>query len=113
MGPADGFHTQGKGQQGGWPSQLNKAYIIREGRTIEIKESHIPQDLKGGDIFVAKAMGGAGVGLPEERDPEAVRQDVKYGLVSIEMARDVYKVSIDPETLEIYESATRKMRKQA
>jgi N-methylhydantoinase B len=68
--------------------------------------------LKGGDIFVAKAGGGAGVGRPEERDPEAVRRDVKYGLVSIEMARDVYKVSIDPDTLEIYESATQKMREK-
>lgn len=110
LGPADGFHTQGKGQQGGWDSRLNKAYIVRGDQTIEIKEPHIPQQLKGGDIFVAKAMGGAGVGRPEERDPEMVRRDVKYGLVSIEMARDVYKVSIDPDTLEIYETATQKMR---
>ena len=110
MGPADGFHTQGKGQLGGQPAVLNKAYIIRDGEQIEIKEPHISQQLKAGDVFVAKAGGGAGVGRPEERDPEMVRKDVKYGLVSIEMARDVYKVSIDPETLEIYESATKKMR---
>lgn len=69
--------------------------------------------LKAGDIFVAKSGGGAGVGHPEERDPEAVRMDIKNGLVSIEMARNVYKVSVDPETLEIYESATQKMRGKA
>ena len=39
-----------------------------------------------------------------------VQKDVRFGLVSIEMARDVYKVSIDPDTLEIYENATKKMR---
>ncbi|OPY74860.1 MAG: Acetophenone carboxylase delta subunit [Syntrophorhabdus sp. PtaU1.Bin050] len=111
MGPCDGWHTRGEGQQGGYPSILNKAYIIRNGETIEIKEPHVPQQLKAGDVFVAKCGGGAGVGRPEERDPEAVRMDVKNGLVSIEMARDVYKVSLDPDTLEIYASATEKMRK--
>ena len=113
MGPCDGWHTRGEGQQGGFPTVLNKAYIIRGGETIEIKEPHIPAQLKAGDVFVTKAGGGGGVGRPEERDPEAVRMDVRNGLVSIEMARDVYKVSLDPETLEIYDSATRKMRGQA
>jgi len=113
MGPCDGWHTTAKGQQGGSPSLLNKAYIIRNGEQIEIKEPHEIHNLKAGDVFVAKAGGGGGVGLPGERDPEAVRMDVRNGLVSIEMARDVYKVSLDPDTLEIYESATRKMRGQA
>ena len=110
LGPCDGWHTQGQGQLGGYPTPLNKSYIIRGEDHIEIKEPHIPMQLKAGDIFVAKTGGGAGIGYPEERDPEAVRMDVKNGLVSIEMARDVYKVSLDPETLEIYESATQKMR---
>ena len=110
LGPSDGFHTQGRGQQGGWPARLNKTYIIRGEDTIEIKQPHVSQQLMPGDVFVAKAGGGGGIGRPEERDPELVQRDVKYGLVSIEMARDVYKVSIDPETLEIYENATKKMR---
>lgn len=113
MGPCDGWHTQGQGQQGGYPTVLNKAYIVRGGEQIEIKEPHIPMQLKSGDVFVGKTGGGAGVGRPEERDPEAVRMDVKNGLVSIEMARDVYKVSLDPDTLEIYQSATQKMRGNA
>ncbi|KUO74348.1 MAG: hypothetical protein APF81_10195 [Desulfosporosinus sp. BRH_c37] len=113
MGPCDGWHTQGQGQLGGYPSPLNKANIRRGDEQIEIKEPHISMQLKAGDIFVAKSGGGAGVGHPEERDPEAVRMDIKNGLVSIEMARNVYKVSVDPETLEIYESATQKMRGKA
>lgn len=113
LGPCDGWHTQGQGQQGGQPTRLNKSHIIRGEDWIEIKQPHVMQHLKTGDIFVAKAGGGAGVGRPEERDREAVRMDVKNELVSIEMARDVYKVIIDPETLEIYESATTKLRASA
>ncbi|OPY66293.1 MAG: Acetophenone carboxylase delta subunit [Syntrophorhabdaceae bacterium PtaU1.Bin034] len=111
MGPCDGWHTQGQGQQGGQPSRLNECYIVRGDEQIKIRHPHEIQHLKAGDIFVAKTGGGAGVGRPEERDPEAVRMDVKNGLVSIEMARDVYKVSLDPDTLEIYASATEKMRR--
>ncbi|MDT3671830.1 MAG: hydantoinase B/oxoprolinase family protein [Aromatoleum sp.] len=113
LGPADGWHTQGQGQQGGSPSVLNKGYIVRGEDHIEIKEPHVGQQLKTGDVFVAKAGGGAGVGRPEERDPEAVRMDVKNELVSIEMARNVYKVVLDPGTFEIYESATAKLRASA
>jgi N-methylhydantoinase B len=110
LGPCDGWHTQGKGLQGGHPTRLNQCYILRGDERIKIREPHVMQQLKSGDVFVAKSGGGAGVGLAETRAPEAVRADVKNELVSIEMARDVYKVSLDPDTLEIYESATRKMR---
>ena len=111
MGPCDGWHTQGKGLQGGSPSVLNKSYIIRGDEKIRVREPHIPQNLKAGDVFVARTGGGAGVGRPEERDPEAVRMDVKNELVSIKMARDVYKVIIDPETLQVYDVATERLRK--
>ncbi len=110
LGPCDGWHTQGQGQQGGQPSRLNKSYIVRGEDRIEIKQPHINQHLKTGDVFVAKAGGGAGVGRPEERDPEAVRLDVKNELVSIEMARKVYRVVLDPQTYEIYKTATQKLR---
>lgn len=110
LGPCDGWFTQSQGQQGGDPAPFNKAYVIRGDERIEIKEPHVNMHIMGGDVFVALTGGGAGVGLPEERDPEAVRTDVLNGLVSVDMAREVYKVSIDPETHELYDSATRKMR---
>ena len=53
---------------------------------------------------------GDGVGNPEDRDPEAVRMDVKNNLVSLEMARDVYKVVLDPNTCDIIQEATQKLR---
>ena len=51
------------------------------------------------------------MGRPEERDPEAVRMDVKNEHVFMEIARNVYKVLLNPETLEIDHRATEDLRK--
>ena len=37
-----------------------------------------------------------GWGDPRERDANTVREDVVAGLVSVERARDVYGVAVDP-----------------
>jgi len=42
--------------------------------------------LKSGDVIISLSGGGAGVGRPEERDPAAVRLDVKNELVSLKAA---------------------------
>ena len=52
------------------------------------------------------------MGAPEERDPDAVKTDVKRELVSLKMARDVYKVVLNPETLEIDQDATGALRRK-
>ena len=90
---------------------MNKAHILRGSEKIDILEPHRPLKLQRGDHLVTFSGGGAGVGRPSERDPEAVRRDVRNELVSVEMAREVYKVLIDPETLEIDEAATAELRK--
>jgi len=41
-----------------------------------------------GDQFVVLSGGIAGVGNPEDKDPEAVRMDVKNDMFSPEMSRD-------------------------
>jgi N-methylhydantoinase B len=110
-GPWSGFSTQASGPQGGEATPLNKAYIIRNNKRINITQPHIPVDLKTGDHLVTLSGGGAGVGLPEERDPEAVQIDVKNELVSIDMARRVYRVVINPDTLQIDHAATQRLRK--
>jgi len=66
--------------------------------------------LQSGDKSIDYVMGGAGVGNPLERDIEAVREDVRDGLVSVESARDDYGVVIDPQTFEVDESETKKLR---
>lgn len=110
-GPWSGFMTQGEGHHGGLPTPLNRAWVLRGEEKIDILEPHRPLKLKAGDHLVTRSGGGAGVGDPAQRDPEAVRADVKNELVSLEMARNVYKVIIDPETLEIDWLGTDKLRK--
>jgi N-methylhydantoinase B/oxoprolinase/acetone carboxylase alpha subunit len=87
--------------------------VQRGAETIEITEPHLDVRLKAGDHLLTLTGGGAGVGRPEDRDPEAVLEDVVNELVSVEMAREVYKVAIDPRTLAIDLSATEKLRKQS
>jgi len=109
-GACNGWRVPGRGQLGGHSTPLNKCYIQRGNEQIEIKNPHIIQNLKTGDILVSKGGGGAGVGPPEERDPEAVRMDVKNELVSLKAARDIYKVVLDPDSLAIDYDATQSLR---
>jgi len=108
-GSWDGFKTQAQGCQGGEPTPLNKGGVRRADGSYDVFEQ---ADLftMPGDILETITGGGAGVGKPEERDPEAVREDVMNELVSAERAREVYKVAIDPVTFEIEEEETKALR---
>ncbi len=110
LGSSDGFVTQAKGQHGGGDTPLNKAYVLRGEETIEIVHPHLGMQLKGGDRLLTLTGGGAGVGPPERRDPQAVAWDVRNELVSLEMARDVYRVVVDPQTFEVDEVKTAELR---
>jgi N-methylhydantoinase B len=109
-GPWNGFHTQAPGQQGGGATPLNQAYVLSAGERTDILEPHIPLTLQPGDHLVTLTGGGAGVGDPATRDPEAVRMDVINELVSLEGARRVYKVVLEPETFAIDHAATAVLR---
>ena len=62
------------------------------------------------DIIAKLSSGGAGVGKPEERDPEMVRKDVRNGVVSVEAASETYKVAVNPDTFEIDHEQTGVLR---
>jgi len=66
--------------------------------------------LKPGDVVTIDAAGGGGYGNPLEREPETVASDVMEGYVSLERAREDYRVVIDPKTMKVDEEATRKLR---
>ena len=53
-----------------------------------------------------------GGGDPADRDPEKVRMDVVKEFISVEMARDMCKVVIDPVTLEVDQKKTATLRGQ-
>ncbi len=56
--------------------------------------------------------GGGGWGNPMDRDPNAVREDILDGYVSVEGAARNYGVIVDPSTLEVDERATERLRRQ-
>lgn len=66
--------------------------------------------LKLGDVVIIDAPGGGGYGNPYERDPEMVLNDVIEGYISIESAKEDYGVVINPNTFEIDQQETEKIR---
>jgi N-methylhydantoinase B len=73
------------------------AVVINEGRDDErrlLKASRVK--LRRGDVVRTMTGGGGGFGAPAERDPEAVRRDVRDGQVSAAAASDIYGVEVRP-----------------
>jgi len=62
-----------------------------EGAPIEPKRI---VDLPPGAVVRLHLPGGGGMGPPSERDPAAVRDDVRNGYVSVAAARSMYRVAI-------------------
>jgi N-methylhydantoinase B len=66
--------------------------------------------VSAGDQAVYETAGGGGYGPASERDPPLVLEDVLEGYVSLEAARDIYRVVIVDERVD--EEATRELRSQ-
>ena len=66
--------------------------------------------LKSGDAFAVNSGGGGGFGSPLEHPVDRVRHDVVQGYVSLEAAKDLYGVVLDPEMLEVDVAATEHLR---
>lgn len=62
-------------------------------------------------LYFTLGMGG-GYGSPLDRDPEAVRKDVEDELVSVEVARSVYGVVIEADTITVDLAATEALRRR-
>ena len=71
---------------------------------------HRMQELEHGDTVIKLSSGGAGIGDPAERDPDAVREDVRNEMVSLEAAERIYRVALDPETFEVDPQRTEALR---
>ncbi|OFZ89261.1 MAG: hypothetical protein A2V78_00040 [Betaproteobacteria bacterium RBG_16_64_18] len=108
-GSYDGDVTQGKGAQGGQSVPCCRTIILRGDEKIRVKP-HRMAEIKTGDIVVKLSSGGAGVGDPWQRPIENVVSDVVREMVTVEAARLIYGVVLDPVTLRLDEAATRKLR---
>ena len=66
--------------------------------------------LPAGGVLRIESPNSGGYGDPVERDPELVRSDVLDGFTTLDQARDVYRVAVDPETLALDRDETRRLR---
>ncbi|MGZ5841401.1 MAG: hydantoinase B/oxoprolinase family protein [Xanthobacteraceae bacterium] len=111
----DRAHCKPWGLGGGLDATGNEINVRRDGKWItdQPNAKMLIAQLKAGDAFRLRSGGGGGYGSPHERDREAVRSDVRQGYVSVEDARSLYGVVIDPETFEIDSEATTRLRSSA
>lgn len=65
---------------------------------------------KAGDVIEFRTPNGAGFGDPLERDPQMVLSDVLDDFYTVEQARELYGVVIDPTTWTVDEEATNQLR---
>lgn len=78
-----------------------------EGATYESLSMAVPFDFyTEGELFMMSQGAGGGYGDCLERDPALVVKDLEEGIVSHEIARDLYKVVVDSDTLVVDDAAT-------
>jgi N-methylhydantoinase B len=93
---------------GGHAGRPAEYVLIREG-----EERRLPAkatvELVAGDVVSYRTCGGGGYGPPQERDPGRVLRDVLEDKVSVERARDIYRVVVNGRELD--EAATAELRR--
>jgi N-methylhydantoinase B len=117
-----GLRNSGRGLFGGYPGAPSTIILAKDSRVNDLvaqqrpaldleaiggEQSNLPYcefELRGGDVLLIRQGSGGGYGDPLERDPQHVANDVLAGLVSREVARDIYGVVVDGEVLD--EAAT-------
>jgi N-methylhydantoinase B len=79
---------------------------LKSGKTLRTKGLQVIPD---GERLMLMLPGGGGMGEPAERNPELVGRDVRDGLVSVEAARELYRVVVSPDGV-VDQTATAALR---
>ncbi len=107
----DGDVEPAFGLFGGRDSTLNKIELhYPDGRIYKTTTKDLVENVPEGTILFQQAGGGGGYGDPRLRKAEKVAEEVKNGIISIEQAREVYGVVVDPDSFVLDEEATRQLR---
>ena len=77
-------------------------------RDFDQRTLTMPEEMKEGDLYLSPMRGGAGLGDPLERDPEAVRADVAGGFLVERLAESVYGVVLAAGRLDAAATARRR-----
>ncbi|MCS7126106.1 MAG: hydantoinase B/oxoprolinase family protein [Aigarchaeota archaeon] len=98
------------GVEDGMDGTCNHIAIIRDDNIIWDGGRAFNFKLTKGDVVSIRSGGGGGWGNPLEREPERVLEDYKNKLITLDVAKNVYGVLIDPKHLKVDIEATRKLR---
>jgi N-methylhydantoinase B len=107
---SDRAETAPWGLFGGGPARSSRCVVLSPDGGERRLPSKITTVVGEGHVIVTETPGGGGWGDARRRDVQAVRQDVRDGLVSPERARTFYGVAVDPQTMEVDESGNRRLR---
>ncbi len=109
-GNSDGEKFTHTGLLGGTDGKVNELGIIRNGNDVRLRCFDV-QYVQPGDIIWTKGGGAGGFGDPLDREIEKVRWDALNEYISIQTAKDIYGVVIDPKSFEVDYKATEELRK--
>jgi N-methylhydantoinase B len=84
------------GLGGGSDAAVNGVEITSPDGSVRHVRKATQHPIAAGEVVRILTGGGGGYGPPSERDPEAVRRDVREGYVSAEAARRDYGVEVAP-----------------
>jgi len=85
--------SQPYGINGGSPGATGEDKLLRDDAEVSL-DAKTTLELRDGDVISVRTPGGGGYGDPSDRDPDAVRRDIRLGKISPEEAREVYGVDV-------------------
>lgn len=91
----DGIYNAPYGLNGGSDGSFNKPLFKHDGEWIQTESKEYPRKVSDGDIISIHSAGGGGFGNPLKRNINNVLEDYLDGIISKEVAHDVYGVAID------------------
>ena len=100
------------GMYGGQAGALSlNVMIAADGtETVMRPQTYMHLNVKPGDKIYHRVSASGGYGDPLHRDPSKIAADIREGKLSIERAREVYKIAVDPVTLLVDTAATESLR---
>jgi len=100
------------GLVGGGQGTCNRVSILPVAAPPESRGKIAARELRRGDVVRLATGGGGGFGCPFERDPQGVQSDVRNEFVTVEQAKRLYAVVLDPQTLHVDQDATVALREK-
>jgi len=104
----DGIKHAPFGLRGGGAGSLNRSVFFSQGQEIVMKSKEAPRKAVKGDRIHLNTSGGGGWGDPRKRQAQKVYEDVLDGIISKEIAENVYGVIIEPSGINLEKTEKRR-----